>query len=298
LACGLLQKSLPNCRCDGTRRVVHQTCRHFLNRWLGAPGPVVSYPRQFMIFTAVVLANVCIWLFSCNLYSLPALQETYKIQVEEGRSHSKLTKIRIDYTRVLAIYMGWFLFVRAIHFVPAISSRAAHWNACPRDIKGCCVKFLMGDGLVYVFIAASGLLGLSAMHSNDTGEVRILNIIAIAILGIQGVSVGLICLFHVMWHHYVMLDSLPDFRAKRCVAPPNTIHQLETRAYDEHVFGEGRLFHGECPICLGMWESSDQIKVTPCQHAFHEGCIESWLTSARTCALCRLDLVDAVTRSA
>jgi len=152
---------------------------------------------------------------------------------------------------------------------------------------------------MYIFIIASMLLCLSAMHSDDAGPVRILNVIAI--LGIHSVLIGLLGLFHVAWHHYLLLDMLLQDSSppRRVASPPDTINHLETRAYDEQVFGngDGQLFHGECAICLGSWDPSDRIKVTPCQHAFHEACLDSWLKAARTCAMCRQDLVEAVNMS-
>merc|ERR550532_3042083 len=150
--------------------------------------------------------------------------------------------------------------------------------------------------MMYIFIIASVLLCLSAGYSDIADSVRVPSVIAI--LGIHSVLIGLLGLFHVGWHHYLMLEILRQDSnpPQRVSSPPDTINHLETRAYDEEVFGNGddQPFPGECAICLGSWEPSDRIKVTPCQHAFHEECMDSWLKSARTCALCRQDLVEAI----
>merc|ERR1712151_390163 len=58
------------------------------------------------------------------------------------------------------------------------------------------------------------------------------------------------------------------------------------------------LYSEECAICLGSWETSDSIKITPCGHAYHAECIGNWLKSARTCALCRQDLVILTSQNA
>mmetsp|Transcript_38195 Transcript_38195/g.79803 ORF Transcript_38195/g.79803 Transcript_38195/m.79803 type:complete len:200 (-) Transcript_38195:90-689(-) len=110
----------------------------------------------------------------------------------------------------------------------------------------------------------------------------------------QGCMVGLVAMALAQWHNRLLTEA-----ARRAAdeqengSPPETLSRLETRAYDATVFGdgEGALFPSECAICLGTWEPDDAIKVTPCKHAFHEECIGSWLKTARTCALCRLDLV-------
>merc|ERR1712151_1076929 len=58
------------------------------------------------------------------------------------------------------------------------------------------------------------------------------------------------------------------------------------------------LYSEECAICLGAWELSDSIKITPCGHAYHAECIGNWLKTARTCALCRQDLVILIAQNA
>merc|ERR550532_3009610 len=96
----------------------------------------------------------------------------------------------------------------------------------------------------------------------------------------------------VHWHNKLLMDSAqlrPPSQDRG--APPGTLEKLETRAYDEALFGdeEGKLYASECPICLGTWDKDDVIKVTPCGHAFHEECLGGWFRNARTCALCRHD---------
>lgn len=93
-----------------------------------------------------------------------------------------------------------------------------------------------------------------------------------------------------------MLGAFRQNRSQSCAAPPETVDRLETVAYDEGVFGdvEGARYPTECSICLESWEMSDSIKVTPCRHVFHEDCLRHWLRKARTCAVCRRDLVKAM----
>jgi len=258
------------------------------------PARPVPYSLQFKVFTGVVFGNIAIWFLLYAFISRPALQESYEMQVERGSQDSRFSKFRIDFANALVIYVGGFFVVRAIHFVPAISRRAAHWNSASTGSTGWFSKLFMGDGIMYLFVIASILLCMTGMHNSNVDSSLVL-----MLLGIHGAFVGLLGLLHMAWHRHLMVEALMQRSSQRVAAPPDTINSLETRPYDEHVFGdgEGRLFPGECPICLGSWEASDSIKITPCQHAFHEECIESWLKSARTCALCRQDLVEAVKRS-
>ncbi|CAM9555681.1 unnamed protein product [Ascophyllum nodosum] len=56
--------------------------------------------------------------------------------------------------------------------------------------------------------------------------------------------------------------------------------------------GVGSTHEGEtCPVCLELYRAGDELRILPCNHAFHEGCILPWLTQRqRTCPMCK-DLV-------
>merc|ERR1712151_88092 len=106
--------------------------------------------------------------------------------------------------------------------------------------------------------------------------------------------------FHVMvhWHNKVIHVALHTYKQDLRRAPPGTLRKLSTVAYDEAVFGDetGKRYPSECPICLAAWEQEDVIKVTPCDHAFHEECLGQWLKTQRTCALCRQDVTKRIAR--
>ncbi|XP_042495363.1 RING-H2 finger protein ATL8-like [Macadamia integrifolia] len=51
----------------------------------------------------------------------------------------------------------------------------------------------------------------------------------------------------------------------------------------------------DCPICLTEFVNGDEIRVLPqCGHAFHVGCIDTWLGSHSSCPSCRQILVVAM----
>uniref|UniRef100_A0A5B7AA19 Putative E3 ubiquitin-protein ligase ATL4 n=1 Tax=Davidia involucrata TaxID=16924 RepID=A0A5B7AA19_DAVIN len=50
----------------------------------------------------------------------------------------------------------------------------------------------------------------------------------------------------------------------------------------------GSITGGDCAVCLSKFERQDQLRLLPlCCHAFHAGCIDTWLLSNQTCPLCR-----------
>jgi hypothetical protein len=91
----------------------------------------------------------------------------------------------------------------------------------------------------------------------------------------------------------------PGLKKRKVGAPRDTVDKFATQRYDPAVFGdeEGKAFPADCAICLCSYEADDEIKVTPCGHAFHKDCIAHWLKTAHTCALCRADLPNLVART-
>ena len=45
-----------------------------------------------------------------------------------------------------------------------------------------------------------------------------------------------------------------------------------------------------CGICLCEIKRGSTVLTAPCDHAYHEACLETWLRHHRTCPYCRLDL--------
>lgn len=71
-------------------------------------------------------------------------------------------------------------------------------------------------------------------------------------------------------------------------APPNTIENFRSVAVQEFPSQYPR----ECCICLVDFSEGDSIVATPdCNHIFHKKCCQEWLKHARTCPVCRKNLV-------
>lgn len=43
----------------------------------------------------------------------------------------------------------------------------------------------------------------------------------------------------------------------------------------------------ECPICLDVFQTNEEVRVLSCKHCFHRNCIDSWLRSMLKCPICR-----------
>jgi hypothetical protein len=48
-----------------------------------------------------------------------------------------------------------------------------------------------------------------------------------------------------------------------------------------------------CSICLCEYEDLDELRHLPCDHYFHQECVDEWLKLKRTCPLCLFDISHA-----
>jgi len=61
----------------------------------------------------------------------------------------------------------------------------------------------------------------------------------------------------------------------------------EKRVDSTHITNES------CPICLEKFEEMTKIKLLPCDHGFHKGCIEPWIADHQdSCPICRQTVLD------
>ncbi|XP_010266252.1 PREDICTED: RING-H2 finger protein ATL80 [Nelumbo nucifera] len=72
------------------------------------------------------------------------------------------------------------------------------------------------------------------------------------------------------------------------------LKSLPKQTFNGDINGKGKLADADCAICLTEFVQGDEIRVLPqCGHAFHVGCIDTWLGSHSSCPSCRQVLVVA-----
>jgi hypothetical protein len=68
-------------------------------------------------------------------------------------------------------------------------------------------------------------------------------------------------------------EAAPDSTIVISNSEPNEIAQDE--------------LHNLCAICLTDYEDGEQLRVLPCSHFFHPGCIDVWLLKTNACPMCK-----------
>lgn len=77
------------------------------------------------------------------------------------------------------------------------------------------------------------------------------------------------------------------------VPPPQRgVTQEQLATCQEYTIKEGEDYEGECCICLASFEANDQIRILPCIHSYHKGCIDHWFEQSTLCPICKHALHD------
>ncbi|KAJ6853221.1 putative E3 ubiquitin-protein ligase RLIM [Iris pallida] len=92
----------------------------------------------------------------------------------------------------------------------------------------------------------------------------------------------------------VALSSRPSFSSIGSVpAPKEVVECIPLKVYvkpQKHQNEEA----AQCYICLVEYENGDFVRILPCNHEFHQTCIDKWLKEIhRVCPLCRGDVCRA-----
>lgn len=69
-------------------------------------------------------------------------------------------------------------------------------------------------------------------------------------------------------------------------ASAETIQRLQVTKVDAAMAQRGEA----CAVCQETLREGEDVKVLPCKHVFHPGCIDPWLNVKNTCPVCRQEI--------
>ncbi|XP_076848879.1 RING finger protein 150-like [Brachyhypopomus gauderio] len=49
-----------------------------------------------------------------------------------------------------------------------------------------------------------------------------------------------------------------------------------------------------CAVCIEGYKANDVVRILPCRHVFHKGCVDPWLVDHRTCPMCKMNILKAL----
>lgn len=245
----------------------------------------------FRFVSCITLSVTVLWLVNFFLFFWPAAQQRTKVQHANSQCNYNDDQLKQN-AFMLLIYLSLFALVRFLTFIPQISNWVARVHEGQRG--PCTMYFLhmLLHGPIYVFSIGAVLFWVQILQSPDCEDISPDYYKLLKLDASYSCAESVICLIFVLVHTWVLRASLRDHEQDLRRAPPGTLDKISTCPYDPTKFGDedGKVYCGECPICLVEWTEEDIIKVPPCGHPFHEECLSRWLRTQRTCAMCRRDL--------
>lgn len=248
----------------------------------------VHYPIFFRMLLLVALSMSLWWILHFFVSVMPIINEASDDDCRFSDDELRQTTI------VLAAYFVCFAVVRAFVFMPGVAARVAEIQS---GSHGRCWFYnlhVLLHGPLYTFGIGTMLFGFQLMMS-PTCEGSQLTVRDVILRRHATHSCLVFASCSILAYAHGKIISMAAARQaeeQSQRAPPGTLDKFQAYTYDPELFGadDQTKYAGECPICLQEWEEDDQIKVTPCGHAFHGDCIGHWLKNERTCAFCRQDV--------
>ena len=93
--------------------------------------------------------------------------------------------------------------------------------------------------------------------------------------------------------NYGSLSTIDDGNlATASSADNNSNDERCLEAYDDIDLVKGGEEEPSCSICLCEYERGELVVRLPCEHIYHDSCLNSWTTNHTRCPLCNYDLMD------
>jgi len=108
--------------------------------------------------------------------------------------------------------------------------------------------------------------------------------ISVSFLALMFLSLGLILIYYYTRLQRLQAKDAVDRRAcKQALKALNNVKLMVVNQKEEEK---------ECMVCLDMMKKGEDVRHLPCDHKFHQHCIDTWLLNRRKCPLCKLNIVQ------
>jgi len=153
-------------------------------------------------------------------------------------------------------------------------------------------------GMIWFLVGNLWLFGAEAKECHHRGQDAGFRL-AFVLLMVQYGQLCLPCLMAILFFPFFCLCLPCIVRWLRRVqqrrelskgASEATIQALPTKTFSYLRDQNGDDLDPTCPICLVDFELDEELRVLPCKHHFHQGCVDEWLSKNSSCPSCRGDI--------
>uniref|UniRef100_A0A8D8S394 Protein goliath n=3 Tax=Cacopsylla melanoneura TaxID=428564 RepID=A0A8D8S394_9HEMI len=112
--------------------------------------------------------------------------------------------------------------------------------------------------------------------------------VSISFIVLMIISLAWLIFYYVQRFRYI--HAKDRLSRRLCSAAKKALSKIPTK----HIKGEDKECSGDgecCAICIEFYKTSDVVRILPCKHEYHKGCIDPWLLEHRTCPMCKMDIL-------
>ena len=97
-------------------------------------------------------------------------------------------------------------------------------------------------------------------------------------------------------HNGVQLSALNESEQIESPTTPAHLSSAELSSRLESAPKEEEVWATDCAVCLSEFGKEEMVRELPCEHIFHDACIQGWFMKAKetVCPLCRNQLHSGV----
>jgi len=112
--------------------------------------------------------------------------------------------------------------------------------------------------------------------------------VSISFVVLMLISLAWLVFYYVQRFRYI--HAKDRLSRRLCSAAKKALSKIPTKHIklgDKEVQGDGEC----CAICIEPYRTTEVVRILPCRHEFHRGCIDPWLLEHRTCPMCKMDIL-------
>ena len=158
--------------------------------------------------------------------------------------------------------------------------------------KGITVFITLEEGSLCEKDAGNSSSGFSCTRTKDSpnqNQEEMMNSWAVITISVSFLVLMFLSLGMIIAYYFTRLQRL---QAKDAVERRACKQALKALNKVELMVVQQKEEEKECMVCLEMMKRGEEVRHLPCDHKFHQHCIDTWLLHRRKCPLCKLNIVQ------